>query len=182
MLVDFQREFFPGGKLALPEAHSARARAQALLGWARANRLLVVHVTQVASSGSAPLFAPGSSGAEVVPQLAPQGGEPVMVKSAGGAFSQPALAQLLAERGIDTLIIAGLMTHLAVDTTARDATLRGLHVVVAADATTTRTLPAPHGGPPVRFRMLQRAALAALADRFADVLSTRAILRLPIRD
>jgi hypothetical protein len=51
----------------------------------------------------------------------------------------------------------------------------------AAQATATRALPAaPPGDHQLRHHLVQRAALAALADRAADVLTTEALLRLPV--
>ena len=72
------------------------------------------------------------------------------------------------------------MTHLAVSITANDAYVRGYRVVVAADATATRTLPAAGGGGAVDAATLQSAALAALADRAADVWPVPAIMALPL--
>jgi nicotinamidase-related amidase len=72
-----------------------------------------------------------------------------------------------------------MMTHLAVDTTARDGTVLGYQVLVVTDATATRSLPGPGGGV-VDHATLQRATLAALADRFADLLPTEELLSLPV--
>src|SRR5436189_264570 len=81
----------------------------------------------------------------VAPGLVPRSDEIAITKSAAGAFSKTALHQILTDRSVDTLIIAGLMTHLAVDTTARDATVLGYRVMIAGDATATRSLPGPRG-------------------------------------
>jgi hypothetical protein len=53
-------------------------------------------------------------------------------------------------------------------------------VVVASDATATRDLPGAGGSPPVEHTSLQRAALAAVADRFADVMPAQQICALPL--
>ncbi len=178
VLVDFQREFLDGG-VPLPEAAPASDRALALLSWARERGLLVVFVRQLAA-GPGPFFAPGSPGAELLAGFEPRADEWVVTKSAAGAFTRTDLARRLADRQVEQLIVAGFMTHLAVDSTARDATVLGLRVVVASDATATRSLPAADGGEPVDHRILQRAALAAIGDRFADVLSVDEIAALPV--
>ena len=179
VLVDLQREFLDG-KLALPEVGPAVARARQLLAWARAAGIHVVFVRQVAASATAPLFAPGSPGAELVPGLEPEPGDSQITKSAAGAFSNPALHRLLAERGIEVLIVAGLMTHLAVDSTARDGTVLGYRVMIAGDATATRSLPGPRGDGVIDHATLQRVALAALADRFADIATTDELVAWPV--
>jgi hypothetical protein len=53
-------------------------------------------------------------------------------------------------------------------------------VIVAADATATRALPGALGDPSLEPALLQRASLAILADRVADVLDTSTILGLPL--
>jgi nicotinamidase-related amidase len=104
----------------------------------------------------------------------------VITKAAAGAFSRTDLDEQLRRRKVDTLIIAGLMTHLAVAITVSDATVLGYRTLVASDATATRSLPATDGGGVVDEATLQRAALAALADRTADALTTEALVRLPV--
>jgi nicotinamidase-related amidase len=179
VLVDLQREFLDG-KLALPDAGPAVGHARQLLAWARRAGVHVVFVRQVAASPSAPLFAPGSRGAELAPGLEPAPGDSLITKSAAGAFSNTPLHQLLTERGVEVLIVAGLMTHLAVDTTARDGTVLGYRVMIACDATATRSLPGPRGDGVVDHATLQRAALAALADRFAELATSDEIVAWPI--
>ncbi len=176
VLVDFQEEFFSGG-LPLPEATSAVERAQTLLRWARASGVHVVHVHNVAPAGSR-LFAEGSAGAAVRPEVAPLAGEPVVIKKMAGGFSRTDLHERLQALGVDTIVVAGLMTHLAVDSTVRDGLVLGYRVILASDAAATRDLPGAAGGAPVPARVLHEAALAALADRFADVLPTREIVQL----
>jgi len=176
VLVDLQREFLDGG-LMVPGAARAIAQAERLLAWAREAQVEVVFVRQEAALANSPLFAAGSRGAELA--LAPRPGELVVTKSAAGAFSKTSLHQGLSARGIELLVVAGLMTHLAVDTTARDGTVLGYQVVVASDATATRALRGPHGDL-VDEATVQRTALAVLADRFAEVMKTDEVLALPV--
>lgn len=81
-----------------------------------------------AASAGAPLFAPGSAGVELAPSLVPRGDELVVTKSAAGAFSKTRLHERLASLGVEQLVVAGPMPHLAVDTTARDGTVLGERV------------------------------------------------------
>jgi DNA-binding transcriptional LysR family regulator len=90
------------------------------------------------------------------------------------------LQPLLHDAGIDTIIVAGLMTHLAVSLTAADGTLLGYRVIVAADATASRDLPAASGARAISHEVVHQAALAALADRFADVMTAGAVRALPL--
>jgi nicotinamidase-related amidase len=178
VLVDFQEEFFHG-KLPIPDGELAKHQAEQLLAWARRSNLTVVHVRNLARPAS-PLFAPGSPTTAIVPSLAPRSNELVVTKPTGGAFTKTDLDATLHARNLETLVVAGIMTHLAVAMTAQDATVLGYHVVVAADATATRDLPGTVGAPPVDHTALQQAALASIADRFADVMPTHQILALPL--
>ena len=180
LLVDFQDEFVHGG-LPLPAARAAIGRAAALAAWARRSSILVVRVHNVSARPDSPLFRRGAATTAFVPELAPQPGDLVLEKSMVGAFSRTNLDAELRARGVDTLIVGGFMTHLAVLSTATDATVLDYRVVVAADATATRALPGAGGEDGVDPAALQRAALAAMADRVADVMPGRAIMALPMQ-
>jgi hypothetical protein len=65
--------------------------------------------------------------------------------------------------------------------TASDATVLDYHVLVAADATATRALPGAGGEKGLDSLLLQRAALATLADRVAEVTRVRDLLSLRVR-
>jgi nicotinamidase-related amidase len=179
VLVDFQREYV-SGRLPLPAVRAAIARASELAAWARREGVLVVLVQQVAARAGSPVFAAGSEGAGFVPELEPAPHDLVIQKSLGGAFSKTGLDAELRARGIDTLVLGGLMTHLAVHTTANDAMVLGYRTLVAGDATATRALPGARGEIGVDAALLKRAALDAMADRAADVLLVRDVLSLPV--
>jgi len=59
----------------------------------------------------------------------------VLGKSTYNGFAGTALTTVLEERGVDTLVIGGVMTHLCVETTAREAFCRDFHAVVLLDGT-----------------------------------------------
>ena len=70
--------------------------------------------------------------------------------------------------GIETLLIAGYMTHNCVDSTAREAFHRGYRVGVVADASATRDLPGPDGKT-IPAATVHAAVLAGLGDRIAEI-------------
>ncbi len=65
--------------------------------------------------------------------LAPSAGEEVFTKRRVGAFSTTNLADRLAARGIDTLVLAGIATSGVVLSTLRDAADRDFRLFVLAD-------------------------------------------------
>lgn len=75
----------------------------------------------------------GEAGHGIVPELAPAAGEPVLDKPGKGAFYQTDLELMLRNRGIETLLVAGVTTEVCVHTTVREANDRGFRCVVLGD-------------------------------------------------
>ena len=97
-------------------------------------------------------------------------GEPVIIKQFPSSFVQTDLDERLrAARGRD-LILAGFMTHMCVNSTARDAFNLGYRPTVVAAATATRELP-NFDGVPVSAAALQATSLAGIADLFGLVVA-----------
>ncbi len=109
-----------------------------LLDWARAHGVHVVHVRNVVPRADSPVFAPGSPLLAFTRELEPASGEAVVTKPMAGGFSRSDLDAALRTRGVDTVVVAGIMTHLAVDTTAREGTVLGYRVARAIAARPVR--------------------------------------------
>ena len=75
----------------------------------------------------------GEKGHDIIPQLYPIAGEPVIDKPGKGAFHATDLHQILIDRGIRTLVICGVTTEVCVHTTVREANDRGYECVVLRD-------------------------------------------------
>jgi nicotinamidase-related amidase len=73
-------------------------------------------------------------GSDLVPEMAPRQGDLPIVKRTVGAFYGTGLADRLRERGITTVIMAGLVTTMGVESTARAAADHGFDLIFAADA------------------------------------------------
>jgi nicotinamidase-related amidase len=67
--------------------------------------------------------------------VAPQDGDIIVRKVRVGAFSTTDLDAQLRERGVDTLILAGISTSGVVLSTVRDASDRDYRVIVLSDST-----------------------------------------------
>lgn len=171
LIVDAQREYREG-RLPLAGIDAAVGETGKLLAAARAHGAPVIHVVHHAKPGSA-LFDPQGKMAEILPELAPRSGEPVVVKSLPNSFAATDLDKQLAAMGRKQLIVAGFMTHMCVSATVRAALDHGYRSTVVAGATAERDLPDGKGGV-VPAALMQRAELAALADRFAVVVESAA--------
>ena len=75
----------------------------------------------------------GEPGHDIIPELYPAAGEPVIDKPGKGAFYQTDLELMLKNRGIETLLVCGVTTEVCVNTTVREANDRGFRCVVLSD-------------------------------------------------
>jgi nicotinamidase-related amidase len=75
----------------------------------------------------------GEFGHDIVDELAPLPGEPVIDKPGKGAFYATGLQQLLDDAGITHLVVTGVTTEVCVHTTVREANDRGYDCLVLAD-------------------------------------------------
>jgi nicotinamidase-related amidase len=173
VIIDAQNEYVTG-KLPLSGVGHALDNIALLLKAARAANAPVIHVQHKGRAGS--LFDPGADAFKLAPQAASESGETIVEKPLPNAFAQTNLQDALAKTGRKSLILAGFQTHMCVSSTARAALDLGYRITVLSDASATRALPDPTGGPALSADELHRAALAGLADRFA-IVSKLAALR-----
>ncbi|GAA3761384.1 hydrolase [Plantactinospora mayteni] len=104
-------------------------------------------------------------GSGFVPDMQPQAGDITVVKRTIGAFYGTGLVEQLRQRGIKTVVMAGLATTMGVESTARAASDHGFELVFASDAMSgVTTLEHNH-------------ALTVTFPRFGEVLTTDEVLR-----
>lgn len=77
----------------------------------------------------------GEPGQDIIPELYPVAGEPVIDKPGKGAFYATELADIVAERDITQMIVCGVTTEVCVHTTVREANDRGIDCLVLSDCT-----------------------------------------------
>lgn len=178
VVIDFQKEYF-SGKMPIPDGKQAMANTQKLIKFADAAKMPVFQVQHIAPAGSA-VFAIDGDTVKFQPGMEPRAHDKVVQKKTVSVFASTDIDKQLKAANIKTIIVAGLMTHACVAGAARDAVPLGYQVVVASDASATRSIKRANGAT-VDSATLHRAALAEVEDTFGDVLTTSEITKLPLR-
>jgi len=161
VIIDMQRDFvLPGGfgemlgndtSLLL----SAVQPTEQVLKKAREKRMLIIHTreghradlsdcppakltrggkTFIGTDGPmGRILVRGEQGHDIIHQLYPIAGEPVIDKPGKGSFHATDLHQILLDRGIKTLVVCGVTLEVCVHTTVREANDRGYECVVLSD-------------------------------------------------
>ncbi|MGE4364438.1 cysteine hydrolase [Mycolicibacterium vanbaalenii] len=163
VLIDCQNTY-TYGVMELEGVQTALDEAAALLDRARTAGIPVIHIQHDDGPGS-PYDITAEIGA-IVDRVAPRGDEPVVVKNYPNSFVQTDLDERLKAVDASNLVLAGFMTHMCVNSTARGAFNLGYAPTVVAAATATRALPGV-GGEDVPAAVVHSASLAAVADLFA---------------
>ena len=167
LLIDIQNDYFPGGKMELEGSAEAGHAAGALLAAFRGRDLPVFHVRHISTRPDAGFFLPDTEGSLIHRSVEPLDGEPIVIKHFPNSFRETTLLGQLRERSITELVIAGMMTHMCVDTTVRAACDLGFACTLAHDACAGRAL--SFGGRTVSARDAHAAYMAALNRIFARV-------------
>jgi nicotinamidase-related amidase len=148
-------------QVAYTEFGSLRQDGRDMPGWARRHNEVA---QQVLGSSVYPPFDHHSC--RVDESVAPQVGEIVSQKSTSGPVNSTRLDQTLRVLGIDTVVVAGLVTDVCVAQTTREFGDRDFNAIVVEDACTTLG------------EDIHRAALQTIGRSFGTVLSTHQVLEL----
>ena len=162
VIIDMQRDFLePGGfGAALGNDVSLLRRtiepSRQLLAEARAAGLMVIHTREghrpdladlpptKKARGRLPagigdpgpmgrILVRGEAGHDIIPELYPAQGEPIVDKPGKGAFCATDFDAILKNRSIAQLIVCGVTTEVCVHTTVREANDRGYECIVVSD-------------------------------------------------
>lgn len=169
LIIDVQNDYFPGGAMEVVGATAAGTQAARLLAAFRLQARPVIHIQHIAARAGATFFLPNTVGAEIHEFVHPVHGEPIFQKHFPNSFRETPLLEHLRSTNIARLVIAGMMTHMCIDTTTRAAADLGFACFLAHDACATRAL--SFNGVQVPAESVQIAYLAALSGLFAKVMS-----------
>jgi nicotinamidase-related amidase len=136
LIIDMLEEFVRG-RLRAEKAEQIIPHIKRLLDYAHSKNIPVIHVIDQHYQNidfEERLWGPhalkGSSESRIVSELTPSPGDFVIPKRRYDAFEYTDLDLLLRELGVDTLIVAGIHTHICVQQTVMGAFYRGYRVIV----------------------------------------------------
>ena len=162
LIIDMQRDFLePGGfgemlgndvsqlrraiepnrlllsawrQVGLPVMHTREGHRADLADLPPSKRLRGRSVTCIGDPGpTGRILVRGEPGHDIIPELYPLAGEPVIDKPGKGAFYATDLEAMLRHRGIRQLVVTGVTTEVCVHTTVREANDRGYDCLVPED-------------------------------------------------
>jgi len=134
ILIDIQNDYFPGGRFPLRGMKRAAKRAAALADDFRSRGIPVIHVRHISLKEGAFFFLPDTFGSEIQALVTPAAGETVFIKHFPNSFRETGLGAHLDELGATTLHLAGAMTNMCIDTTARAGFDLGYKMIIHAKA------------------------------------------------
>ncbi|CAN5893871.1 hypothetical protein BH11PSE12_BH11PSE12_13000 [soil metagenome] len=137
-------------------------------------QLTVIHIQHIATHAGASFFLPETEGVTIHQSVAPLSGETVITKHYPDSFRQTVSLDHLRQHQISQLMIAGMMTHMCIDTSTRAACDLEFSVQLAHDACATKAL--TFNGLETSAMPVHNAYMAGLNGSFAEVLSTQQIL------
>ena len=159
LLIDIQDIYFTPGPLLLHKPKCAAKKAALLLEKFRSEGKPVIHVRHnfKALSGIHSLVKPLED-------------EKIVNKEYPNSFLETDLQEYLESEGIESLVVAGMMSHMCVDTTVRACQDYGYEVTLIDDACTTMSL--KHDGKKIDAETVHAVFMASMADGFASVIKS----------
>jgi len=140
LVIDMINDFVIG-KFGFEGARKIIPQLQQVVSKAREKRVPIFYICDSHRSGDPELSVwgehamEGTWGAEVVSELAPASEELIIKKRTYSAFFDTKLEELLRSRGVNHVILAGVVTDICVRHTAADAFFRGFRITVLSDCT-----------------------------------------------
>jgi nicotinamidase-related amidase len=162
VVVDMQNDFVRvGAPLEVPEARATIAAHQALLGAGRERGIPIIYTKFVAGPERtliwdwSPELAPPVcccwkgflryypdvgkelDCADIIDEIYPEPGDPIVDKFGYGAFHNTNLDDLLKARHVESVVVTGTVTQICVEETARESLKRGYRTTIVSDAVST---------------------------------------------
>lgn len=174
LVIDVQNEYF-SGKLPVTYPSSSLGNIVRAMDAARAAGIPIAVIQHTAPQADSSVFRRGSREWELLSEIADRDRDVLIQKTLPGSFTGTNLESWLRKQGATTVVIAGYMTQMCCDTTARQAVHHGFEVEFLSDATGTLAFENEAGK--VTAEELHCATLVTQQMRFSRVLRTEEWLK-----
>lgn len=170
LVIDVQ-EVYISGLMKVTHPDGSLANILRAMDAATVKGVPVIVIQHFSAAQESP-FARTSPFSQLAADVASRPRAALIEKALPGSFTGTELEATLKSMGIERVTIAGYMTQMCCDTTAREAMHRGLKVEFLSDA--TGTLAFENAAGTVSAEELHRAVLVTQASGFSEVLTTDA--------
>ena len=165
LLIDIQEIYFVPGQYLLHKPQDAADNAKILLDKFRAEEKTIIHIKHGFKAFS-----------EIHKTVKPLSSEKVVIKQYPSAFLGTDLDEYLKSQNIENLVVAGMMSHMCVDTTVRACQDYGYGVTVIEDACTTKDL--CYNDKILNAETVHSVFMASLNGMFARVMKLKEYMNL----
>ena len=169
LIIDVQNEYFTG-KLPVSYPQGSFENILKAMDWAHTSHVPIAVIQHTSLAPESPTFRQGTPGWELHGEIKRRHADIVLEKHMPGSFTGTGLEDWLKKNDVTTVTIAGYMTQMCCDTTARQAFQRGYAVNFLSDATGTLSVTNAAGS--ISDADLHRAILVTQQMRFARVMKT----------
>ena len=109
IIIDVQKDYFPGGRMEVVNSKEAALMAKTLLDAFRKQNKLIVHVQHISTRAGTAFFLPETMGVEIHESVLPLDGEKIITKHFPNSFRDTELEELLRENGIKKITFCGMI-------------------------------------------------------------------------
>jgi len=170
VLIDFQNDYFEGGKMEVVNSEKAALKAKNILKYFREKKLPIIHIQHISTREGATSFIPNTEGVKINKNVKPLANEKIIIKHVPNSFRDTDLLDFLNINNVTDLVICGMMTHMCVDATTRAAKDFGLNIQLIGDACATRDLEI--NSVTIKAKDVHNSFLSALNYYYSEVLTT----------
>lgn len=186
IVIDVQNDYFPGGRLeTVNPVETAQACAK-LVEKFRNEKKEVIHIQHLIPDEAAKVlgeayggveniaFTKGTKGYEINDLVKPLSSEKLIVKTDASSFVRTDLKEYLLSKGIEKLMIVGMMAHNCVNSTVYDGVDEGFKCVVVEDA--VNTYDQNYRGEIIPAETIKKSFLSGMQFYYADVFTLEEVL------
>jgi nicotinamidase-related amidase len=169
IVIDVQNDYFPRGANPLPRSLAALENVKKAIAKYRAQGEAIIYIQHLSVRAGANFFAPGTVGAEIHNEIAPNANDAIVEKNYPNSFFKTNLEEILSALNAEKLTICGMMTQMCVDATVRAAKEKGYEIELIEDACAANDM--KYKDETISADLVHKSFIGALNGVYADIIS-----------